>query len=85
MEQSYRSDLANARPLRYRGGVADGPENLTLRILQEIRDEVRELRAEMEERFTDLTQRVDGNTLVLNLVAGMVHDHKERISQLEGS
>lgn len=70
--------------------MADEPENLTIRLLQELRrgqdemrnemrEEIRELRSEVK----DLTQRVDGNTLILNLVAGVVHDHEQRIDRLE--
>ena len=63
--------------------MADEPENLTLRLLQEIREEMREMRSELTERITDLTQRVDGNTLTFNLVAGVVYDHEQRIAMLE--
>ncbi len=69
--------------------MADEAENLTLRILQELRadlgemrTEARELRAEMHEMRTDLTQRIDGNTLLLNLIAGVTHDHEQRITTL---
>ena len=57
--------------------MADEPENLTLRILQEVREEMRqtreemrEMRSDLTERMTDLTQRVDGNTLIHNLLPG---------------
>lgn len=66
--------------------MVDEPENLTIRILQEIRDEIRDMRTEIGgvgEKLTDLTQRVDGNTLILNLVAGVVHDHEVRITTVE--
>lgn len=56
--------------------MTEEPENLTIRLLQE-------LRAEMQEMRTDLTQRIDGNTLVFNLVAGVVHDHEQRLTILE--
>ena len=56
--------------------MADEPENLTIRLLQE-------LRAQMQEMRTDLTQRIDGNTLLLNVVAGITHDHEQRIERLE--
>lgn len=56
--------------------MVDVPENLTLRLLQELRAELRELRK-------DLTQRIDGNTLILNLLAGLAHDHEQRIEALE--
>lgn len=63
--------------------MAEEPENLTLRLLQEMREEMREMRSDLSEQITDLAQRVDGNTLILNLIAGVVHDHEARIDQLE--
>ena len=70
--------------------MAEEPENLTLRLLQEMRtessrraDAMEQRFTEMEKRFTDLVQRIDGNTLVFNLVAGVVHDHEQRIGALE--
>lgn len=70
--------------------MTDEPENLTLRILQEMREEIRSRLGVIEskitgldEKFTDLTQRIDGNTLVFNLVAGVVYDHEGRIVTLE--
>lgn len=78
--------LANAGASRYIPDMAEEPDNLILRILQEMRGEIGEVRSklgEIDEKITDLTQRVDGNTLVLNLVAGVVHDHETRIDQLE--
>jgi uncharacterized protein YoxC len=68
--------------------MADEPENLTIRLLQEIRSDVQALQRGQEELLSevkDLTQRVDGNTLIFNLVAGVVHDHEQRIDQLEQS
>ena len=59
--------------------MPEDPENLTIRLLQEIRADIGQLRDEVK----DLTQRVDGNTLILNLVAGVVHDHEQRIVGFE--
>ena len=56
--------------------MADEPENLTIGLLQELRKELQETRK-------DLTTRVDGNTLLLNMLAGGVHDHEQRIQALE--
>ncbi len=64
----------------------DGPENLTLHILQELRDNVREIRKAQDNtdhKLSDLVQRVDGNTIVFNLVAGVTHDHEGRLKGLE--
>ena len=70
--------------------MADEAENLTLRVLQELREKMRARLdkvdgniSDLGERFTDLTQRVDGNTLTFNLVAGIVYDHEQRIEKLE--
>ena len=66
--------------------MADEPENLTLRVLQELREEMRGLRTEMQETkegVREVRNRVDGNTLLLTMVAGLVHDHEARIDKLE--
>lgn len=63
--------------------MVDETENLTIRLLQEMRAELRELRTEVRTDIADLRQRMDGNTLLLNLVAGVLHDHEQRITTLE--
>jgi uncharacterized protein with ATP-grasp and redox domains len=63
--------------------MADEPENLTLRILQELREEIQSLREEQADMRKDLTNRINGNTVMLGMLAGMVHDHEERIEKLE--
>ena len=66
--------------------MAEEPESLTIRLLQEIRAEQQAVRAdiaELRDEVKDLTQRVDGNTLILNLVAGVVHGHEQRIGRFE--
>ena len=57
--------------------MVEEPENHTIRLLREMREEMREMR-------DDLTNRIDGNTLILNLLAGLVHTHDERIEKIEG-
>jgi hypothetical protein len=57
-------------------GMAEEPENLTLRFLQEFRHEMQEMRR-------DLTTRVDGLTIMVGMVIGMVTDHDDRIEKLE--
>ena len=59
--------------------MSDEAERLTLRILQEIRAEQPEHRAMLK----DLRNRIDGNTVMLGMLAGMVHDHEQRIDKLE--
>lgn len=56
--------------------MTDDPENHTVRLLQE-------MRAEMRERFAGIEQRIDGNTLILNMLAGLIHDHEQRIDTIE--
>lgn len=63
--------------------MAQDSENLTLRVLRELRAEMRDARSDMNARFDDLGTRVDGNTMILNLIAGMLHDQEERITTLE--
>lgn len=56
--------------------MTDDPENHTLRLLQE-------MRAEMRDHFAGIEQRIDGNTLILNMLAGLIHDHEQRIDAVE--
>ena len=65
--------------------MTEGVENHSIRLLQEMRTEMRELRGNMNEMRTDITQRLDGNTVLLNLIAGVTHDHEQRLSALEGT
>ncbi|MEQ8400934.1 MAG: hypothetical protein RIB53_03140 [Roseitalea porphyridii] len=65
--------------------MADEPDNLVLELLRQIRDDQRAMREEMDEMRLDLTTRIDGNTLILNFLAGLVSDHEDRITALEGS
>lgn len=78
--------------------MVEEPENHTIRLLREIRDEMRvefamigkrfetvDARfAKVDERFDDLGVRIDGLTHILTLLAGRSHDHEERIVKLEG-
>ena len=70
--------------------MADEPENLTIRLLQEMRGDVQNLRGDMQslrgevqELREDLTNRIDGNTLILNMLAGMLHEHEHRLRAVE--
>jgi hypothetical protein len=60
--------------------MADEPENLILRFMQEMRVELREVHGEQRSLLKDLKN--DGNTVVLSMLAGMVHDHEQRIDKL---
>ena len=63
--------------------MADEPENLTIRLLQELRTEMREMRDDLTARVNDLSTRLNGNTIILSTIAGLYHDHEERIGALE--
>lgn len=70
--------------------MVEEPENHTVRLLQEMRAEMREgradtqaLRKEVREMREDLTNRIDGNTIILNMLAGLLHNHEERTTKLE--
>ena len=41
------------------------------------------MRTEMNEMRDDLANRIDGNTIVLNMFVGLVHDHERRITKLK--
>ena len=56
--------------------MADDPENHTLRLLREIREEQRG-------NHEDLKTRIDGNTSILNVIAGLVPEHEKRLEALE--
>ncbi len=63
--------------------LTETPENHTVRLLQEMRKDMQDMRAEVHQMREDLTTRIDGNTLILNMLAGFVHSHEERISAIE--
>ena len=77
--------------------MVEEPENHTIRLLRELRDEIRVEFAmiakrfekvdqrfdEVEHRFDDMGLRIDGLAHMLMLPAGRSHDHEERISKLE--
>lgn len=58
-------------------------ENHTLALLREIRGAIDDLDQKLTRDIDDLRTRVDGNTLILNMVAGVVQDHDTRIERLE--
>ncbi len=71
--------------------MVEEPENHTIRLLRELRDEMRVEFAmiakrfqKVDERFDDMGLRIDGLTHILTLLAGRSHDHAERIATLEG-
>ena len=70
--------------------MADEPENHAIRLLQEMRTQltglqgaVADLRNEVRDGFAKLNLPIDGVTHILTLLAGVSHDHEERITRLE--
>ena len=70
--------------------MSEEPENHTIRLLRELRDEMRVEFAmigkrfeKVDERFDDMGLRIDGLAHMLMLLAGRSHDHEERIAGLE--
>ena len=77
--------------------MADETENHTIRLLQEMRGEMREMRGEMQsmraemhqrfaavdERFDETNLRIDGLSHLMVLLAGNVAGHADRIEALE--
>ena len=57
--------------------MADEPENHTIRLLQE-------MRTEMRQGFDEVNLRMDGLTHILVTLAGHIHQHEQRIERLEG-
>ncbi|KGJ01670.1 hypothetical protein SAMN04487972_1564 [Paracoccus halophilus] len=56
--------------------MSETPENHTIRLLQE-------LRKEMREGFDNVNVRMDGITHIMTLLAGHYHNVEERLSALE--
>ena len=70
--------------------MAEDAENHTVRLLQEMRGEMREMRDEMragfaavDERFDETDARLDGLTHLMVLLAANVAGHEDRIGALE--
>ena len=58
-------------------------ENHTLRLLQDIRAEMREGFSRLGDRIDVVETKLDGNTVLLSMVAGISHDHEKCIETLE--
>jgi len=63
--------------------MADETENLTIRLLREMRNDMQNMREEMHEMRDDLATRMDGITHIMTLLAGHSHDLEERVSKIE--
>ena len=56
--------------------MSNKTENHTIKLLQE-------MRAEIREQFLDLNLRMDGMSHIMTLMAGHSHDLDERVERLE--
>ena len=69
--------------------MADDTENHTIRLLQEMRSEMKDMRSdmdkmrsEMRQGFEDTNIRIDGLTHIVTILAGNIYQHDERIQKL---
>ena len=70
--------------------MAEDADDHTIRLLKEMRGEMREMRSEMragfdavDHRFDETNLRMDGMAHMMMLLAGNVAGHEERIEALE--
>ena len=56
--------------------MPDAPENHTIRLMKEMREEMRT-------GFVEINTRIDGLTHILTMLAGHIHQHDQRIEQIE--
>ncbi len=63
--------------------MAENTENHTLRLLQEMREEMRQGFADVNARFDDVNLRIDGVTQIMTMLAGHIYQHDERLDTLE--
>jgi len=63
--------------------VSEEPENHTIRLLQQIREEIREQFQEVREQFQTVNARIDGVTHIMTLLAGHTYHLDERVTKLE--
>ncbi|MBD1206131.1 MAG: hypothetical protein H9533_18595 [Rhodobacteraceae bacterium] len=64
--------------------MSETPENHTVRLLQEMRKDMQDLRAEMNAGFENVNIRMDGIAHILTFLAGNLAHHEDRISAIEG-
>ena len=76
--------------------MVDDTENHTIRLLQEMRAEMKDMRSDMDEmrsemrqgfknvnaRIDDTNIRIDGLTHIVTILAGNIYQHDERIQKL---
>jgi hypothetical protein len=64
--------------------MSETSENHTVRLLQEMRKDMQDLRSEMNAGFDNVNIRMDGIAHILTLLAGNLAHHDDRIAALEG-
>ncbi len=72
--------------------MSENTESHTIKLLQEMRREMREGFAEMNARFSDVdarfddvNTRIDGMTHMMTLLAGHSHNMEERLTEVENA
>jgi archaellum component FlaC len=63
--------------------MADDAENHTIKLLQEMRAEMRAGFSDVNERFDDVNTRIDGLSHIVTLLAANMGGHDQRIEDLE--
>ncbi len=65
--------------------MSDDTENHTIKLLQEMRQEMRERFDQVDEQFRDVNARIDGITHIMTLMAGHSHNLDERVERIEAT
>jgi hypothetical protein len=65
--------------------MADDTENHTIKLLQDMRCEMRDSFSEMRHQFDEVNLRIDGLTYITTMLAGNMGGHEDRITDLEAA
>ena len=63
--------------------MSNKTENHTIKLLQEMRAEMKDRFNAIDEKFSDLNLRLDGMSHIMTLMAGHSHDLDARVERLE--
>jgi len=63
--------------------MADNTENHTIQLLREMRKEMKDSFAKVDERFDEVNLRIDGLTYIVTMLAGNMGGHDQRLEALE--
>lgn len=63
--------------------MADDPENRTIKLLQEMRNEIKTGFDSVNERFDDVNARIDVLTHIVTLLAANMGGHNDRLEKPE--